>query len=114
MLTENNTLDFASLRHFITIQKRSDSPDQYGQPNTSWVEVTTAWASITAVTSRETYQAQQLNSQVTHSIVMRYQPVSITAGMQVKYGTKTFDVQAVDNVEQRNAILKLLVLELTV
>ena len=115
MLDKNTLLDAGSLRYRITIQQRSaTTSDDYGQPDASWKNVTNAWASITDATGRELFSSNQLTSQITHVIKMRYQPsVSITAGMQVLGRTRVFDIQAVQNVNELNKITKLLVLEIS-
>lgn len=38
--------------------------------------------------------------------------VTIAPGMQAVYGSKTYKIQAVNNVDERNLILKLMTLEL--
>ena len=114
MLTKNTSVDIGSFRALITIQKRSDTPDEYGQLSTTWEDVTTLRAKIASLNQRETYSNGQLVSQVTHIITFRYSPyLNVTAGMRVKYGSRVFDVQAPDNADAKNILMKLLVLEVT-
>jgi len=105
-------LNPSDLRHSVQIQSQSTDSDALGQPLQTWTTILTAQASIEAVKQNELYQAGQLTSQVTHTITLRWPPVSISAGMRAVYGAHVYKIQAVNNIEERNVVLKLLVLEL--
>ncbi len=107
-------LPAGSLRHSILIQSRSTQPDSFGQPLDTWNTVLVTRASIAIATQRELYQANQLTSQVSHTITLHWpgSAVVITPGMQIVYGTHTYKIQDCDNVGERNRVLRLLCLEL--
>jgi SPP1 family predicted phage head-tail adaptor len=74
------------------------------------VEFATAWASIEPLNGREFFAAQQVNAEVTARIRLRYLP-GVTRQMQVKFGSRTFAIESVINVEERNRELQLMVKE---
>lgn len=102
-----------TLRHRVQLQQKSASQDAAGQPLTTWTTVLTTWARIEAITLREMFQANQLVSQISHTITMRYQStVPVAPGMQILFGTHTYTVQAVNNIEERGVLLRLLCLQI--
>ena len=105
-------LNPSDLRHTVQIQSQSTDTDSFGQPLQTWTTILTARVSIEAIKQAELYQAGQLTSQVTHLITLRWPAVNITAGMRALYGSHIYKIQAVINVEERNIVLKLLVLEI--
>ena len=103
----------AELRHSIQVQSQSSTPDSFGQPQQTWTTILTTWARIEALTERELDQADQLTSQVTHTITMRYPSgVSITPGMRAVFGSHIYKIQTANNVDERNVVLKLMCLAL--
>jgi len=101
------------LRHRVQIQQESTLPDSFGQPQSSWTTVLTTWARIDAISMREMFQANQLVSQVSHVITMRYQStVPVAPGMQIVFGPHTYKVQAINNIEERGVLLRILALEI--
>ena len=114
MLANPLSLPAGSLRHSIEIQSRSTTPDSFGQPIATWSTVLTPRASIDILTQRELYQADQLSGQVSHVITIRWPGilVQIVPGMQVVFGSHTYRIQTVDNVELRSRVVRLYVQEL--
>lgn len=104
----------SELRHQVQIQSESSTPDSFGQPQPVWTTILTAWASVETINEKELYQAGALTSQVTHTITIRYpgSSVTIAPGMRVVYGSHTYKLQACNNVDERNILLKLMCLEL--
>lgn len=103
------------LRHQAVIQAPSAQRDSMGQPTTSWNAVLTTRAKVEATTERQLYQNQQFTSQVTHIVSLRWPgaAVSIAPGMRVVInGAHTYQVQACDNLFERNRVLRLMCLEL--
>jgi SPP1 family predicted phage head-tail adaptor len=91
------------LRKRITIQAETSTPDGAGGYTLGWSNVGTFWADISPVTGRELFMAQHLEGRVTHKITMRWQSgVTITSDMIVLYGTRTFNIHAVLNTDEKN------------
>jgi SPP1 family predicted phage head-tail adaptor len=95
---------FGALRKRITIQQQSATQNTRGEPIPSWTTFATCWASIEPKNGRELLAAQQVQSQVITEITIRYQS-GITPDMRILYGTRYFDIQAIQNVEERNRMI---------
>jgi head-tail adaptor len=109
-------LPAGSLRHPIAIKSESltGQQDEAGQPlDSAWASVLTTRASIDVAKQSETYQSGMgFTSQVTHIVKLRWTPLSIAPGMRVYFGSKVFQIQTVENVLERNRVIKLQVLAL--
>jgi SPP1 family predicted phage head-tail adaptor len=103
-----------ALRSAIQIQSQSATQDAYGQPVATWTTFLSVFAAIATVSSREVYQASQFVSQVTHRVTIRWPGTSVVIeeGQRVVYGTHTYLIQAVENVQERNRVLNLMCLEI--
>lgn len=108
-------LNPGELRHNIQIQVQSNAPDPVtGAPAEGWATILSALAEIRTATMRELYQAEQFSAQVSHIITIRW-PGSgyvIQGGQQVLFGSRVFKLQTVDNVMERNRVLRLQCLEI--
>ena len=99
------------LRHLVTIEQRSSTPDTYGEPAQTWTTLhANQPASIEPLSGRELITAQAVQSDVTHRLRMRY-----VAGVQTKhrilFGSRVFDIRAVRDVNERNIELEMLCTE---
>jgi|SRR5665213_1634171 len=70
----------------------------------------TSWAMILALQGRDLNLAQQIVSTVTHKIVVPYQ-VGILSSMTVSYGTRTFQINAVQDPDESQSELWLMCTE---
>jgi SPP1 family predicted phage head-tail adaptor len=100
------------LRSLIQVQSQTATQDSIGQPQATWNTILTAWADVRAITVREQFQPNQFTSQVTHIITLRWTSVAIAAGMRVVYEWHTYLVQGIENVDERNLLVRLQVLEI--
>lgn len=108
------TINPGELRRQVTIQAPTTATDAAGQPTTAWTTMLTTMAAIRATAAKEAFQTGQFISQVTHRISIRWPGDAITlrGGQRVLYGSRTFLVQAVENVRERNALIHLMCLEI--
>lgn len=97
-------LDGLAMRHRIAIQEESRTENGAGGFVHTWATVKSAWASIDPVSGWEKFQAAQMETDITHKIVIRYQS-GITTKNRILFGARTFNVVEVLNVEERNAYL---------
>lgn len=82
------------LNHRINIEQRSSSTDALGQPLETWTLVAAVWADVRHLSGSAALKAGGDTSLVQASIRIR-QRSGLTAGMRVRYGSQTFDIQAV-------------------
>jgi len=95
------------LRHRIKIVQPTLTQDSTGgtdvRENTVVWE---CWASIEALSGRESLVAQALMTSVTHQITIRYAPgIRITARMRVLFGSRLFFIESALNPDERNKML---------
>ncbi|MEQ7870744.1 phage head closure protein [Chromohalobacter salexigens] len=61
------------LRQRVTLMRPVEgAKDQYGQPTSTFEAVDTVWASVEPIRGREFFAAQQVNSETTTRIRIRY------------------------------------------
>jgi SPP1 family predicted phage head-tail adaptor len=96
-----------SLRHLVEIQNPLERQTEYGETETTWHRVATCDASITPLSAREFFAAQQVQADVSHRIVVRYVPC-ISPRMRVVFGCRVFHIESVLNTDERDVTLELL------
>lgn len=100
------------LRKIIQLWSRNAAQDTFGQA-AAYTQYASVHASIEAMQATEVYKAQQYTSEVSHIVTIRYQTgFTPKSKDRVMYGTRTFDIKAVVNTDERNYEWKLLCLEL--
>lgn len=99
-----------TLRHRITIQRKNEVRDSFGQAVETFANIATVWASIEPLSGRESFLAQQVNAEVTHRIRMRYYPLEAT--MRLKYQDRYFEIKTILDREERKRELEVLCQEI--
>lgn len=92
----------------ITLQNRSSTLDDYGQPINTWSDVATVWANIKPLTGREKAQTMMVDSILTHRITIRYRvdfmPPTTVDAWRISYetpsGTRIFNITAAQDVDE--------------
>ncbi|MCE9566359.1 MAG: phage head closure protein [Planctomycetes bacterium] len=98
------------MKHRVTIQNSSQVSDGQGGSTESWPDGDTVWASIEALKGFEKYQAMQMQTPVTHKLVVRYR-ADITTASRLKFGTRIFWVKEALNVKEENRYLQIKAIE---
>ena len=98
------------LRNYITIQQPTETHDANLELILTWSTFTQCWASIEPLIGREYWSARQILSEISGKIRMRYIN-GITTKMKVIDGSKSYDIEAVIDFENRHEELILLVKE---
>ncbi len=99
------------LRHRVTFQSRSMSADSFGAQSESWSDVATVFADISPLSGRELLAAQQVQSEISHTVTIRYQtqfagPKAVAA-MRIKYGERIFNIHSSIDPDERHKSLQL-------
>lgn len=89
------------LRHKISFQSRTVSRDSFGAETVAWRTEKTVWASIEPISGREYFLAQQVQSEITHIIKIRYYS-GVRTDWRVIFGSRIFDIKSVINLKERN------------
>jgi SPP1 family predicted phage head-tail adaptor len=107
------TIEAGTLRHAISIQAQTTTQDAFGQESQTWNTVLQTRASIRTLSLSERSSASGFVSEATHRITMRYQSAApILGGMQIVFGSHTYQIQAVENALERNRVITVLALEI--
>lgn len=96
-----------NLNKRITLQQQTEEQDASGQLLDNWADIATVWAAIEPLSGREFFAAQQVNSEVTTKIRIRYRD-GIKAYMRIKYGERIFDIQSVIDPKEQHKELVLM------
>lgn len=94
------------LRHKIKFQIQD-----LEQENEVWNDVFSCWANVNPISGREYYQAETVNSDLTHRIRLRYRK-GITPDMRILYKDRIFYIVSVINEYEKNYALQLMCREL--
>lgn len=107
------TFPIEKARHQVTVQGLTETPDQSGGYTQVWADKFTAWAAIEDFSllpryEKERWSEQQLQTEVSQKITIRYQP-NVTARDRVLYGSRVYAIIGVINPLQMNVVLHLMV-----
>ena len=100
----------AMLRHTVKVQQRTQESDGAGGYTDAWSDLFTASAAINPAKGYERLQAMQMETHITHKMVMRYDG-RITTAHRILFGTRVFNIVEVLNVEERNMWLEITAVE---
>lgn len=90
------------LNHLIAIQQNTPAPAADHSLEDAWSSyAANIWASIRTTGGREFWRAKQLNAEVTHEVLIRYNS-GVTAAMRISWGTRTLTIISVAHDESRN------------
>lgn len=101
------------LRHRVTFQSATHTNDPGGQPIPTWSDEMTVWASIEPITGPELIQAQQVQAQVTHRIVVRFHEDIRNNGprWRISHEDRIFEIQIARDVAESRDMIELLCVE---
>jgi SPP1 family predicted phage head-tail adaptor len=107
----SNRIAAGKLRHRIDLLKPSVAQDQFGGTDESAANLfATVWASIEAVSAGERFAGEQITSVVSHRITIRWR-AGVGSDMYVSFDGRQFQIQAVQNPDERHKMLVLPCLE---
>lgn len=99
------------LRHKITIQSKSVTPNAYGEEVITWGTFVECWAEISPLLGREYLAAAQVQAEITHRVRIRHRD-GVYPTMRVLFGSRAFDILSVQQVEERQREIVLMAREL--
>lgn len=91
------------LRNRVTLQQKTESTGDQGEPTVSWADWKTIWAQVRSLDGREFWQAQQVNSEITGEIRMRYIS-GVTNEMRAVHGSDVYDILAIIPSEKKDSL----------
>jgi len=93
-------------RHKIVIQTPTESLDDYGEVTESWDTHLTVWASKENVSAGEAFEAGSVVE--TNTFIFEcYYASTVTTDMRISYDSRFFDIEAVENVDNKGRKMRL-------
>ena len=78
----------------ITIQRKTTTPNDYGELIETWVDLVTVWAIYLPARGSERFAAQQQIAEIDTVFRIRYRQ-GVTAMDRIVYNGRTYDIKAV-------------------
>jgi SPP1 family predicted phage head-tail adaptor len=104
------------LRHSVVIQRRTGAANAFNEPTDTWADLATVSAGIEPIAGREYFAAQQVQSEVSHRVTIRYMEGVSPKDRLVWTDPATsvaryFDIRAVIDRDERHRALELMCTE---
>ncbi|WP_110693293.1 phage head closure protein [Salinicola halophyticus] len=84
------------LKQRVTLMRPVEGPkDKYGQATTEFEKIATVWASVEPLRGREFFAAQQVNSEITTRIRIRYRREFAAVAVnewRIDYGGRVYEI----------------------
>jgi SPP1 family predicted phage head-tail adaptor len=91
----------------VEVQSKASNANSYGEDVITWTTVGYRWASIEPLNSKELIEAQQIKSESTHRVKMRYDS-DITPEHRLVFNGRTLEINSLINVMELNKELILI------
>lgn len=92
------------LRHQVTIEAPTTTPNAFGERVETWAPFATVWASREDLAGREAFVAAQWRADVTTRFTLRFLD-GVTAKMRVNDGGTLYNIASVSDPEGRGRTL---------
>jgi len=100
-------LSIGALRHRLTLEQLSLSPDSGGGVTESWVQVAQVWGAIEPLSGRERVEAARIAGRHMYDIRLRFR-ADVDPSMRLRMGTRIFHILSIEDVDGRGQWLKAL------
>ena len=90
-----------SYRHYVTIQTLVRTSDNMGGFTKAWTDSATVAASINPIQARQVMEYKSIDVDVTHLVRMCGE-IAITVNDRIVFGSRVFQILAIENIEERN------------
>ena len=100
-------MKISKLRHFIEIQHRIESKNEFGEAEYTWEEFVKTWAEIKPITSKEFFSAQGVQNETTHRVIIRY-ITGIKPDMRIIFENRVFEITSIRDYFERHKFLEIM------
>lgn len=83
-----------ALKHRITIQQKTDTQDEIGQPISAWATIADAWAHVIFNNGKEAIKSDVETASKKASARIRYR-TDINTSMRVIFNTETYNILSI-------------------
>jgi SPP1 family predicted phage head-tail adaptor len=101
------------LRNRVQIQTATETRDAHGGTVLAWATATTHWGDVQPLTGREFFQAQQVSSDVTHKITLRYYRSVLNPTQRLIHDGRVFNIRSVQEIDERRRTFTVMCAEVT-
>ena len=95
------------MRYRVKVERATNTRDAGGGLSQDFNPVTTIYANIKPKNANSVYRQGMLQEKVTHEITIRYMK-NIDTNSKITFGTRSFAVNGIINVDERDRFLTLL------
>lgn len=95
------------MRYRVKVERATNTRDAGGGLSQAFNAVATIYANIKPKSANSRYREGMLQEKVTHEITIRYMK-NIDTNSRITYGTRSFAVNGIINVDERDRFLTLL------
>lgn len=106
MVKPCSKIKIGELRHRITIEVNTRTPDGQGGYTQSWATHATVWAKIKQLSQSERMIAQKMDNPATHRFTCRY-VAGVKGDMRITYQSREFNIARINNLDENNAFLEI-------
>ena len=97
-------------RHRVVFQSATVAQDAFGEPDQTWSNLATRWALVQPMKGAERFAANQVQADVDHRIVCRYDSTlsALTPGDRATWNGHTYDIKSIiwrDHTQKEMEIL---------
>ena len=89
------------MRYQVKLQSPTSTTDAGGGRSQAWTTLGTIWANIVPKSGKERFKHDQIQDTTTHDVTIRYRP-DIDAKYRILYGSRTFSIKSILNVDERD------------
>lgn len=93
-------MQIGKLRHRVELQGVKRVKNGYMADTDNWTTFATQWASIEPLQGTQALIAQQIEAEMTHRVVIRYN-ANMTADCRVKQNSRIFTIISVRDIDER-------------
>lgn len=105
-------MDPGKLRHTVEIQEQADTYSPTGV-TTVWSTIAKRKAAIKPATAEEFLEANRTGSVAPRTLVMRYYSGTLTPAERLLFNGRTYEIQSVANMDERNRTMEVRCKEVT-
>ena len=100
------------LRTRAEVQRIMEPRDKQGGIVPSWETIAHVWIKMVGLRGREYWSAQQVQSDVTHGVIMRYfAGLTSKHRLRLLHSQRVLNIQSVIDVDERHAEMQLMCVE---
>ena len=99
------------LRHRVRIERVVETVNAVGGVTREWRSIAVRWDGVEPLSAREFMTHDQVNSTVSHRIMLRGSGLTISPKDRIVFGRRVFGIVSVMNRDERDKVLEIMATE---